>query len=153
MSTYPYPRSPSPLPPTPLPEEQTSTKEHPVSTPIPWRVFTPILFFAAAEASTYAVVFPFITDMITSFDVPADKIGLYSGLGEGVMMLVEACMATTWARLADSKGRRKCLLWGFSVTAIAMPMLGFSTSVWQVVVCRALRESYSFVRGLGFWAE
>lgn len=89
---------------------------------------------------TYAVVFPFITDMITSFGVAEDRIGLYSGFGEGVMMLVEACMATTWARLADKKGRRWCMLWGFSVTIIAMPFLGFSKAVWQVVLCRALRE-------------
>jgi len=81
--------------------------------------------------------------MITSFRVPQDKIGLYSGLGEGIMMLVEAANATNWARLGNKYGRRPCILWGFSVTAIAMPILGFGGSVWQIVLARALSE-YEF---------
>lgn len=91
---------------------------------------------------TYAVVFPIISDMITSFQVPQSEIGLYSGIGEGVMMLVEAAMATTWAQLADRYGRRQCLLAGFTVTVLATPMLGFSGHVWQVIVWRALREYF-----------
>lgn len=130
-------------------------KEHDDSpAPIPWRSLFPILFLCYADACTYGVVFPFITDMITSFNVPEDKIGLYSGLGEGVMMLVEACMATTWARLADKRGRRWAILYGFSITLVAMPLLGFSKAVWHVVLCRAMREcSQSRTRAQTQWAS
>ena len=89
---------------------------------------------------SYSVIFPFITDMITSFNVPPDKIGLYSGLGEGVMMLVEAANATNWAKLGDKYGRRPCIIIGFSVTVAALPFLAFSRSVWQVVLARAVSE-------------
>jgi len=78
-------------------------------------------------------MFPIITDMVTSFDVPQDRIGFYAGFGEGVMMLVEAIVATTWAKLADR--------WGQTVAILASVMVGFSTKVWHVVFWRAIRES------------
>lgn len=81
--------------------------------------------------------------MVTSFGVPSDKIGLYAGLGEGVMMLVEAIAAPTWARLADTYGRRWALIMGFTVCAFACPLVGFSGAVWQIVLWRACRMSLS----------
>jgi MFS family permease len=86
-------------------------------------------------------MFPIITDMVTSFDVPRDQIGFYAGFGEGVLMLVEAAMATTWAKLADRWGRRPCMLWGQLFAILAAGMVGFSTKVWHVVFWRAVRES------------
>ncbi len=91
---------------------------------------------------TYSVLFPFVTDMITSFHVPSDKIGLYSGLGEGIMMLVEAANATNWARLGNKYGRRPCIILGFTVTVLAMPMLAFSGSVWQLVIARGISQYF-----------
>ena len=75
--------------------------------------------------------------MVTSFDVPQDSIGFYAGLGEGILMLVEALLATTWANLADRFGRKPCLVWGQAVAMFAAGMMGFSTSVWQVIFWRA----------------
>ncbi len=84
--THSFPRSPSPAPPLPLrplSPPPTAEKAHDeIHVPIPWKSLFPILFLCYADACTYGVVFPFITDMITSFEVPEDKIGLYSGLGE-----------------------------------------------------------------------
>lgn len=85
--------------------------------------------------------------MVTSFDVPRDQIGFYAGFGEGVLMLVEAAMATTWARLADRWGRRPCMLWGQIFAIFAAGMVGFSTKVWHIVFWRAVRESFSSQRG------
>lgn len=78
--------------------------------------------------------------MITSFDVPPDKIGFYAGLGEGILMLVEAVLATTWAKLADRFGRKPCLVWGQVVAMFAAGMVGFSTKAWQVIFWRAMRK-------------
>ena len=79
--------------------------------------------------------------MITSFDVPPDRVGLYAGLGEGALMLTEAVVATTWAKLADKYGRRPCLIWGFILTIGSGPMVGFSRSVWQVIFWRSMCKS------------
>ena len=86
-------------------------------------------------------MFPIITDMVTSFDVPRDQIGFYAGFGEGVLMLVEAAMATTWAKLADRWGRRPCMIWGQLFAILAAGMVGFSTKVWHVVFWRAVCKS------------
>ncbi|RSH91750.1 hypothetical protein EHS25_009119 [Saitozyma podzolica] len=75
--------------------------------------------------------------MVTSFGVAPDRIGLYSGLGEGALMLVEAIVATTWARLSDKYGRRPCMLYGCAVCFVAAGMTGFSRGVWQLVFWRA----------------
>jgi MFS family permease len=86
-------------------------------------------------------MFPIITDMVTSFNVPQNQIGFYAGFGEGVLMLVEAAVATTWAKLADKWGRRPCMIWGQAPALLAAVMIGFSTKVWHVVLWRAIRES------------
>ena len=91
---------------------------------------------------TYAVIFPIITDMITSFHVAEDRVGLYAGAGEGALMLVEAVVATTWAKAADRYGRRPCLIWGFIAILGAAPMVGFSRSVWQVIFWRSICTSH-----------
>ncbi len=89
---------------------------------------------------TYAVVFPIIAELVMSFNVPQDRVGLYAGIGEGALMLVEAVVATTWAKAADKYGRRPCMIWGFIGTVGAAPMVGFSSSVWQVILWRSICE-------------
>ena len=141
----PLPRSMSPIPPffppqaTALPPPRsTSPKIQPSSTAVPFRQLSPVLLFRVADAMTYAVIFPLIADMISSLDVPQDRVGLYAGLSEGVLMLVEAVVATSWAKAADKYGRRPCMIWGFLATMGAGPMVGFSTSVGQVIFWRSL---------------
>jgi hypothetical protein len=146
-----YRRSPSPIPltvsPPPAvhlphcPTDVAARYAHGGSVPVPWRQLVPLLLFSVCDAMTYAVIFPIISDMVTSFGVPPDKIGLYAGLGEGVMMLVEAVAAPVWARVADGWGRRNALIAGFAICAIVCPLVGFSGAVWQIVLWRACRES------------
>lgn len=115
----------------------------PTPTPIPWKLLLPLLLFPIADAMTYSVLFPLITDMLTSFRhprIPADKIGLYAGLGEGTMMLVEALCAPFWARAADRYGRRKCLVYGFGVTVLGSAGVGWARGVGWIVFCRAICE-------------
>ena len=98
------------------------------------------MLFRLADAMAYAVIFPIVTDMITSFNVPANRIGLWAGVSEGTLMLVEAFFATTWARLGDKYGRKPCLVFGFLATVWGAGLVGFSTSVWQIILWRAVRE-------------
>jgi MFS family permease len=100
-----------------------------------------VIFFRIADAATYVGIFPFIADMITSFQVDPSRIGLYTGMAEGTLMIFEAVCAPIWARLSDRYGRRPCLLWGFSICILAAAMLGFSTKVWHVILWRSLCES------------
>lgn len=114
--------------------------------PVPWRTLLPLLMFFTADAMTYSVLFPIITDMLTSFQPPLapDMIGLYAGLGEGVMMLVEAVCSPFWARAADTYGRRVCLIYGFGVTVLGSVAIGWSRGVASIIVFRSIRGFVSF---------
>ncbi|RXK37788.1 hypothetical protein M231_04944 [Tremella mesenterica] len=108
------------------------------STSIPWKLLLPILFLRVAESSAYSVIFPFVTDMITSFSVPRERVGFYAGVAEGVMMLVEAAGATSWAKMADKYGRKPCLMIGLGGTMWVVVMVGFSEGVWSLIFWRGV---------------
>lgn len=133
-------RSPSP---TPVFEKSDRRSSQTRSNDIPWKQLIPLMLFRIADAASYVVIFPFIVDMITSFNVAQDRIGLYAGLGEGTLMLVEAVVAPVWAKLADKYGRRPCMLGGFGILLASNAMVGFCSQVWQVIFWRAVCESYS----------
>jgi hypothetical protein len=59
-----------PCKPIALPVEQGTE----ASLDIPWSQLLPLMLYKMADAASYIVIFPFITEMITSFDVPHDKI-------------------------------------------------------------------------------
>lgn len=105
---------------------------------IPWRSLLPVLAFRIIDGISYSVVFPFITEFIMTFDVPLDKVGLYAGTAEGMFMIVEAIVATTWARLADRYGRKPCLILGVTFVSLASCMVGLSGKVWHVIFWRGV---------------
>lgn len=139
----PLARSPSPLPPDPphvaLPLSSTE-KKHVDDVKIPWKSIVPLMLYRMADAATYVVIFPFITEFITSLNVPHDRIGLYAGLGEGTLMVVEAMMAPLWARWSDRYGRRPIMLWPTLLCALPAVMMGFSNRVWHIILFRGLCE-------------
>ncbi|WVQ84325.1 hypothetical protein IAT38_006477 [Cryptococcus sp. DSM 104549] len=107
--------------------------------PIPWKQFIPILFLRVVDATCYIVLFPFITEYITSIPgVPPERIGLYAGMAEGSLMVTEALLATTWAKVGDRWGRKRCLVWGTVVVTSCMGMVGFGKSVWWIIFWRAM---------------
>ena len=101
---------------------------------IPWKSLCPILALRLSDGMAYGVIFPFITAYLVSIHAPVDKIGLYAGMAEGTLMLVEAALATTWARLADKYGRRPCMIWGFAATTVACGSMGLCTQAWQIIL-------------------
>ncbi|ODO05920.1 hypothetical protein I350_04981 [Cryptococcus amylolentus CBS 6273] len=105
--------------------------------PIPWRLLVPILLIRIVDSISYILVFPFITEFITSLHAPHDKVGLYAGLAEGCLMAVEAFCATSWARAADRWGRKRCLVWGVAVTGTGCALVGFGQSVGWIIFWRA----------------
>lgn len=117
------------------PSEQYRDKNH-----LPWKTMVPLFAYRIAHAAAFNIVFPFITDMITSFNVPSDKIGLYAGMGEGVLMLTEAAVAPLWARLSDRYGRRPIMVWTFFFCVFPAGLLGFSSRPWHVIALRGLCE-------------
>ncbi|OCF39176.1 hypothetical protein I317_07036 [Kwoniella heveanensis CBS 569] len=88
----------------------------------------------------YAVIYPFITEYITSLGTPLDVIGLYAGMAEAGLMITQAAMAPVWAWLADRYGRKRCVMYGFTGTVMSASMTGFGRSVWWIIFWRAMCE-------------
>ncbi|OCF39173.1 hypothetical protein I317_07033 [Kwoniella heveanensis CBS 569] len=105
--------------------------------PVDWTVVIPLFLLRAADAMTYGLIFPFITEYITSLHTPQDKIGLYAGLAEGSLMLTEAVCAPFWAKMADRHGRKRCAIWGFAGIVGSAVLVGFGKSVWWIIFWRA----------------
>ncbi|OCF38231.1 hypothetical protein I316_00457 [Kwoniella heveanensis BCC8398] len=105
--------------------------------PVDWTVVIPLFLLRAADAMTYGLIFPFITEYITFLHTPQDKIGLYAGLAEGSLMLTEAVCAPFWAKMADRHGRKRCAIWGFAGIVGSAVLVGFGKSVWWIIFWRA----------------
>ncbi|WWD18589.1 hypothetical protein CI109_103042 [Kwoniella shandongensis] len=110
----------------------------PLATPIPWPQIIPICLIHIAEAASFTCIFPFITEFLTSVHTPKDKIGLYSGIAEGCVMIIEGICAIFWAKLADRYGRKKCLILGFILPICSTTFVGLGKSAGWIILWRAL---------------
>ncbi|WVQ80752.1 hypothetical protein IAT38_002857 [Cryptococcus sp. DSM 104549] len=86
----------------------------------------------------YSLIFPFITEYITVLGAAPSKIGLYAGVAEGALMLIEAVFALSWARLSDRYGRKRTWIGGFVFTVWCSAMVGFGKSVGWIIFWRAM---------------
>ncbi|WWD21883.1 hypothetical protein CI109_106371 [Kwoniella shandongensis] len=110
----------------------------PPATSVPWSQVIPICLIHIAEASSFTCIFPFITEFLTAIDTPKDKIGLYGGIAEGCVQIIEAILAIFWAKMADRFGRKKCLILGFILPICSTTFLGFGKSVGWIIFWRAI---------------
>ncbi|OCF44118.1 hypothetical protein I317_02072 [Kwoniella heveanensis CBS 569] len=105
-------------------------------TPVPYASLLPLQAQRIAEGLTYAIIFPYINQMILDMGVEEKSVGVWSAIAESVMMGTEAISAPFYGPLADRFGRRPVLivlelLWGVFGT-----LFGFSTSVWMAIMMR-----------------
>ncbi|WVQ78021.1 hypothetical protein IAT38_000102 [Cryptococcus sp. DSM 104549] len=127
--------SPAPNPTSPITPTTPNTPFK--RTPVPYAKLLPLLVQRWGEGLTYAIIFPYINEMVHSMGVEESKVGLWSATAESALMVTEALSAPLYAPLADKFGRRPVmitlqLLWGvFGVG------FGFARTVWGVIILRA----------------
>ncbi|WWD22504.1 hypothetical protein CI109_106997 [Kwoniella shandongensis] len=120
---------------TPTPAPSLSTAR--TKTPLPYLKILPLLIQRWSEGLTYAIIFPYINEMVHSMGVEEKSVGVWSATAESAMMVTESIAAPLYAPIADRFGRRPVLIalemmWG--VFGIAF---GFSKTVWMVIVIRS----------------
>ncbi|KAK8846588.1 hypothetical protein IAR55_005674 [Kwoniella newhampshirensis] len=76
----------------------------PDTAPISWTQLIPLCLITVAEATTWSYIFPFVTEFLTSIDTPKDKIGLYAGIAEGSVVIVEAALPISMAGFSRKVG-------------------------------------------------
>ena len=112
----------------------------PPRTPLPLKSLFPLVISRVAEGLTYAVIFPYVNEMIHSFGVPEESVGFWSGMVESSLQMAETISAPLYAPLADRVGRRPVFLLLLGLWAVGALGFGFCTYVWTAILVRGWRE-------------
>ncbi|KRN01955.1 major facilitator superfamily permease [Levilactobacillus senmaizukei DSM 21775 = NBRC 103853] len=92
----------------------------------------------------FSEIMPFLSLYIGSLgDYSKSQVTMYAGLVYAADFFVSAISAPLWGMIADKKGRKLMLLRASFGTAIAMGLMGFATTVWQLVALRALQGVFA----------
>lgn len=92
--------------------------------------------FAEPIASTS--LFPYLPEMIKSFNVREDEIGKWAGLCSAMFSVCQAIMGIPWGIFSDRFGRKPAILLGLVSTMVTSLMWGFSTTLGTAIVARGL---------------
>ncbi|KAK7023954.1 MFS domain-containing protein [Favolaschia claudopus] len=124
---------------TPLLEDHVDLEAAKRKTPLP-RALTALCVARFSDPISYSQLFPYINKMLYDLRVTDDmaRIGFYSGLVESIFAVSQTLTTYTWARASDSVGRRPIILICAVGLAIATLLLGFCTSLADIIFVRAL---------------
>ncbi|KRL48784.1 major facilitator superfamily permease [Levilactobacillus spicheri DSM 15429] len=92
----------------------------------------------------FSEIMPFLSLYISSLgDYTKAQVTMYSGLVYAADFFVSAIASPLWGILADRKGRKIMLLRSSLGMGISLALMGFATSVWQLVALRALQGVFA----------
>ncbi|GEO67511.1 MFS transporter [Levilactobacillus spicheri] len=111
----------------------------------PWRRNLHVLWFCTFVAGmAFSEIMPFLSLYISSLgDYTKAQVTMYSGLVYAADFFVSAIASPLWGILADRKGRKIMLLRSSLGMGISLALMGFATSVWQLVALRALQGVFA----------
>ncbi|KAK8104702.1 MFS general substrate transporter [Apiospora kogelbergensis] len=84
-------------------------------------------------------VFPYLPEMIASFDVPEKDVAKWAGMTSAVFSLAQSVTAVPWGRASDRFGRKPIILIGLLCTMICFLIWGVSTSLAMAITVRAVQ--------------
>ncbi len=82
-------------------------------------------------------VFPYLPEMIESFNVPTDQIAQWAGTTSAIFSLSQALTGVWWGRASDRLGRKPTILCGLVCTMVSTIVFGFSKTLLWALVARA----------------
>ncbi|HJE46225.1 MFS transporter [Levilactobacillus namurensis] len=111
----------------------------------PWQRNLHVLWFCTFVAGmAFSEIMPFLSLYISSLgDYTKAQVTMYSGLVYAADFFVSAIASPLWGIVADRKGRKIMLLRSSLGMGVAMALMGFATSVWQLVALRALQGVFA----------
>lgn len=84
-------------------------------------------------------VFPYLPEMIASFDVPEKDVAKWAGMTSAVFSLAQSITAVPWGRASDRFGRKPIVMIGLLCTMICFLIWGVSTSLAMAITVRAVQ--------------
>ncbi|WWC66835.1 uncharacterized protein I206_100742 [Kwoniella pini CBS 10737] len=106
-------------------------------TPVPYLKILPLLLQRCSEGLTYAIIFPYINQMILEMGVEEKSVGVWSAIAESMMMATEAMSAPFYGPIADRYGRRPVLILLNAMWGVFGIAFGFSKTVLTIILLRA----------------
>lgn len=91
-----------------------------------------------ADPISFSSVFPYLPEMIESFNVPKDEVGRWAGITSAVFSLSQAATGIFWGRASDRYGRKPVILTAMVCVMSTGLLFGFSQNLAMVIVARSL---------------
>ena len=91
-----------------------------------------------AEPVALTSVFPYLPEMIESFDVPKNEVAKWAGILSAIFSVSQCLTAIGWGRASDRFGRKYVILLGLFCTMNASLLFGFSRNLAWAIVARIL---------------
>ena len=83
-------------------------------------------------------MFPYLPEMIESFDVPKNAVSKWAGITSAVFSLSQAVTGVIWGRASDKYGRKPAILCAMLCTMSTSLLFGFSRSLAWAIIARCL---------------
>jgi len=106
---------------------------------LPKQQLTILALCRFAEPVAMTSVYPYIPEMIKSFDVPTVSVAKYAGLMSLVFSLSQALVGIWWGRASDKIGRKPTIMIALTCTMVSSILFGFSTSLPMAFVARSMQ--------------
>lgn len=90
-----------------------------------------------AEPVALTGVYPYLPEMIESFDVPHAEVGNWAGITSAVFSVAQCVTAIPWGRASDRYGRKPIILLAMLCAMLSSLLFGFSQSLQWAIVARA----------------
>ncbi|KAI9731524.1 MAG: hypothetical protein M1834_004644 [Cirrosporium novae-zelandiae] len=91
-----------------------------------------------AEPVVLTSVYPYLPEMIESFNVPKNEVAKWAGLTSAVFNFAQCLTGVFWGKLSDVIGRKPAIMGGLSCNMVTSLVFGFSQSLTWAIVARAM---------------
>lgn len=91
-----------------------------------------------SEPIALTSVFPYLPEMIESFNVPKDAVSKWAGITSAVFSLSQALTGIAWGQASDRLGRKPVILFAMFCAMTSSLLFGFSRSLPWAIAARSL---------------
>lgn len=90
-----------------------------------------------ADPISFSSVFPYLPEMIESFNVPKNDVAKWAGITSAVFSISQATTGILWGRASDRYGRKPIILTAMICVMLSGLLFGFSRSLLMAIIARS----------------
>lgn len=90
-----------------------------------------------ADPISFSSVFPYLPEMIESFNVPKNDVAKWAGITSAVFSTSQAATGILWGRASDRYGRKPVILTAMTCVMSSGLLFGFSRNLVMAIIARS----------------